>query len=42
MSDTKARNEYMWIIDRKYFSWKVLGTGLNIAEEDEACEKGEF
>ena len=42
MSDTKARDNHMWVIDRKYFSWKVLGTGLNISEEIEVCEKGTF
>ena len=42
MRDTKSRDEYSWAVDKKYFSWKVLGTGLTIAEEQEACEKGEF
>jgi hypothetical protein len=42
MRNTDARDKYMWDIDRKYFSWKVLGTGLTIDDEDIACEKGEF
>ena len=42
LRNTKARDNHMWEVDRKYFSWKVLGTGLNISEEIEACEKGEF
>ncbi len=42
MRNTKARDEYMWATARKYFSWKVLGTGLNVSEEKEICEKGTF
>lgn len=42
MHNTKARVNHMWDIDRKYFSWKVLGTGLSTNEEIIACEKGEF
>jgi hypothetical protein len=42
MRNTDARDKYMWAIDRKYFSWKVLGTGLTIDDEEIACEKGAF
>ena len=42
MMDTKERNQYMWAIDRKYFSWKVIGSGLSIADENIACEQGDF
>lgn len=42
MRNTKARDEYMWQVDRKYFSWKVMGTGLTTADEEIACQKGEF
>lgn len=40
--NTDARNKHMWAIDRKYFSWKVLGTGLSLADEKIACERGWF
>lgn len=42
MRNTKDRDAYMWDIDRKYFSWKVLGTGLSVAEEDMLCQKRDF
>ncbi len=42
MRNTKERDKYMWYIDRKYFSWKILGSGLSVADEKIACEKGDF
>lgn len=42
LRNNKARDAYMWDINRKYFSWKVLGTGLTMAGEKIACAKGEF
>ncbi len=42
MRNTKDRDAYMWDIDRKYFSWKVLGTWLSVAEEHEVCKKGTY
>ena len=42
MRNTDARNAHMWYIDRKYFSWKVIGSGLSVADEKIACKKGEF
>lgn len=42
LRNTKSRDEHMWAIERRYFSWKVLATGLTVSEEKAACEKGEF
>ncbi len=42
MRNTKVRDKHMWDIDRKYFSWKVLGSGLSVADEKIACQKGDF
>lgn len=42
MRNTKARDGHLWAVDRKYFSWKVIGSGLSVADEDNACAKGEF
>lgn len=42
MRNTKARNAHMWEVDRKYFSWKIVGSGLSVADENKACEKGDF
>jgi hypothetical protein len=42
MFNTKSRVDHEWYVDRKYFSWKVLGTGLTVADEKIACERGEF
>jgi hypothetical protein len=42
MFNTNARDKHRWDVDNKYFSWKVLGTGLTVADEKIACQKGEF
>lgn len=42
MRDTKERDQHMWDIDRKYFSWQVIGTGLSVADENIVCQKGDF
>lgn len=42
LRNTKARNKHMWDIDHKYFSWKVIGSGLNNDEENKACAEGDF
>jgi hypothetical protein len=42
LRNTKERDDHLWGIDRKFFSWKVLGSGLSTDEENARCEKGEF
>lgn len=42
MRNTKLRDKHMWDIDRKYFGWRVLSSGLNSADEDKACAEGLF
>lgn len=42
MRDNKDRDSHMWIIDRKFFSWKIIGSSLSVADEKIACEKGDF
>lgn len=42
MRNNQACDNYMSEISRKYFSWKVLGTGLTVADEEIACQRGEF
>jgi hypothetical protein len=42
MRNTPERDAHMWKIDREYFGWKVIGSGLSIADEKAACLKGNF
>lgn len=38
MRNTSERDKHMWDIDKKYFSWKVLGNGgLTTSEVKEKC-----
>lgn len=42
MRNNPARDKHIWNTDEKYFSWKVLGTGLTDNEEKERCDSGNF
>lgn len=42
LRNTKARDKHMCAIDTKVFGWKIIGSGLNGAEIEKACEKGDF
>lgn len=43
MRNTPERDNHMWDIDQRYFSWKVLGTGISSTEQmKEICKSGNF
>lgn len=43
MRDTKERDEHIWDIAKRYFSWKILGNGgLSTKQLEELCKSGEF
>ena len=42
MRDTKERNERMWWVDNHYLAYKVIGTGLSTADENDVCRNGGY
>lgn len=42
MQNTQLRKQHILNIDEKYFSWKILGTGLNDSQEIERCDSGNY
>ncbi len=42
LRDNDNRNKRMWWVDNNYLAYKIIGTGLSTADENEVCRKGGY